>query len=231
MSGPRLLLADTDCLIQLFLTIQQNNNLIPLRLLKDDYGIQPAVVPEVETELMWSRRFGGRFVPQLKKALGNGLIEVLDTTTLPRYIPTHLAKGVNESCQTLGQQYNRFADRGEAYTFAAAVTLSEPALSNDKSALDALEYNGMTLPSPVLRVFDLLAFSHQTGALDVKDCDMIRKELVQLGEHVPRAFKNVSFLKGLAQFCPRILDSAAARAGSSPATGPAYARQLLLTRK
>jgi hypothetical protein len=231
MPDPHLLLCDTDSLIQLFLTAPHNNNLIPLRSLKDDYGIQPTIVAEVETELMWSRKFGSRFVPQLKKALGNGLFEILDATTLSRHIPGHLAKGVFEACQNLGQQYNRHADRGESYTLAAAVTLGEPALSNDKSALDALDYNGMALPSPVLRLFDLLVFSYQIGVLGEKECDMTRKELVQLREHVPGAFRNASFVKGLAGFCPRILDGAAAPVGSRPAPGPGYAAQVLLARK
>jgi hypothetical protein len=143
MSDPHVLLCDTDSLIQLFLTTQHNKNLTPLRCLKDGYGIQSAIVAEVETELMWTRRYGGRFVPLLNKALGNGLIELLDPMTISRHVPSHLAKGVYEAIQKLGQEYNRYADLGESYTLAAAVILNEPALSNDKSALDALDYNGI----------------------------------------------------------------------------------------
>jgi len=229
--NPDLLLCDTDSLIQLFLTAQYNKNLIPLRSLRENYGIQPVIPAEVETELMWTRRYGARFGPQLKKALSNGLIEVLDETSLSNHVPSNLAKTVFARCQALGQQYNRFVGSGEAFTLAAAVTLSSPALSNDKSALDALDYNGMQLPSPVLRAFDLLCFSYQIGGMEEKECDEVRKELVQLREHVPAAFQKASFADGLNRFCPRILDAAAARVGTSPASGPGYTAQILIDKK
>jgi hypothetical protein len=133
--------------------------------------------------------------------------------------------------QALGQEYNKFADTGEAYTLAAAVTLGVPAMSNDKTALDALEYNGKALPSPVLRVFDLLAFSFQTSALEEKDCDKVRKELVQIHEHVPGAFRHASFIDGLGSFCPRILDAGVKTVGTSPAAGPAYSARVLVAKK
>lgn len=231
MANPRLLLCDTDSLIQLFLTAQHNQNLAPLRVLRDSYGIQPTIVEEVETELMWTRRHGARFVPLLKKAMGSGVIERLDVTVLGRHVGQAIVKSVHSSFQALGQQYSKYADPGESYTFAAAVTLAVPALSNDKSAVDALDYNGMALPSPVLRAFDVLALSYQVGALAEKECDKVRKELVQLGEHVPRAFRNASFLDGLAQFCPRILDGGVKAIGTASAPGPAYAVQILCTKK
>jgi hypothetical protein len=231
MANPSLLLCDTDSLIQLFLTSQHNQNLRPLRVLRDDYGIQPTIVEEVETELMWTRRYGSRFVPQLKKATASGLIERLDVTVLGRHVGQAIAKSVHSGFQALGQQYSKHADPGEAYTFAAAVTLGVPALSNDKSAVDALDYNGMALPSPVLRAFDVLTLSYQVGALAEKECDKVRKELLQLGEHVPRAFRNASFADGLAQFCPRILDGGVKAVGTASTPGPAYAVQILCTKK
>src|SRR2546425_8700904 len=69
MPNPRLLLCDTDSLIQLFLTRLVTKKLLPLRVLRDEYGIQPAIVEEVETELMWTRRYKDQFAPELKKAL------------------------------------------------------------------------------------------------------------------------------------------------------------------
>ena len=232
MPNPRILACDTDSLIQLFLTAKYNKNLIPLRVLRDDYGIQPTIVAEVETELMWTRRYGARFVPPLKKAIGNGLIEVLDQQVLARHVGDSIAKSVYGGFQALGQQYSRFTDPGEAYTFAAAVTMGEPALSNDKSALDALEYNGMALPSPVLRMFDLLALSYQIGTLEEKECNQARQELIRLVEHVPRVFQNASFIDGLTHFCPRILDGAFNSVGESPAAGcPCYAVQISIAKK
>jgi hypothetical protein len=230
MPNPRLLPCDTDALIQIILTAAHTKTLMPLRMLKDDYGIQPSIVPEVEVELMQSRKFGARFAPELRKAVGNGTIEILDVAAFARYVPGHLAKGVFGNFQALGLQYNKFADRGESYTLAAAVTLGVPALSNDKSALDALDFNGMVLPMPVLRVFDLLAFCYQAGVLEEKHCDGARKELMQRNEHVPAAFKNASFIDGLTHFSPRILDSARPRVGVVPRPGPGYTSEVSVTR-
>lgn len=145
---------------------------------------------EVEVELMLSRKFGTKFAQDLKKAIGNGTLQILDAAAFSKYVPGHVAKGVFGNFQTLGFQFNKYADRGESFTLAAAVTLDVPALSNDKSALDALDFNGMVLPSPVLRTFDLLSFCFQVGALEEKHCDGARKELRQRNEHVPGPFQN-----------------------------------------
>ena len=229
--NPDLLLCDTDSLIQLFLTIQRNDNLIPLRSLRGDYGIQPAIVAEVETELMWTKRYGARFVPPLKKAIGNGVIEVLNVTAFSNHVPSHLAKTVFATFQSLGQEYGKYVDPGEAFTLAAAVTVNAPAMSNDKSALDVLQQNGMQLPSPVLRAFDLLCFGYQIGALEENSCDKARQELVRLKEHVPAPFQRASFSDGLTRFVPRILDGAATRVGAAYAGGTGYAAQLVIAKK
>jgi hypothetical protein len=213
------------------LTVQHNKNLLPLRVLKDDYGVQPTIVAEVETELMWTKRFQARFVPVLTKAIGNGLIEVLDVKVISRHVGAAVAPSVYAGFQSMGLEYNNFADRGESYTLAAAVTLGAPAMSNDKSALDALDFNGKGLPSPVLRTFDILAFAYQIGALQEKDCDKSRQELVQLQEHVPAMFKRASFIDGLSNFCPRITDGAAQYVGVAPRSGPAYASQITVIKK
>ena len=106
-----------------------------------------------------------------------------------------------------------------------------PAMSNDKSALDALDFNGKALPSPVLRMFDLLAFGYQIGVLEEKDCDKARKELLQIGEHVPGVFRKASFINGLANFSPRILDGAVGGVGALANTAPGYAVSITLTKK
>jgi hypothetical protein len=230
MPNPCLLPCDTDALIQLFLTAAHTKSLIPLRMLKDDYGIQPAIVAEVEAELMQNRKFGAKFAPELRKAVGNGTLEVLDAAAFAKYVPAHLAKGVFGNFQTLGLQYNKHAHRGESYTLAAAVTLQTPALSNDKSALDVLDFNGLVLPTPVLRTFDLVSFCYQAGALDEKHCDSVRKELAQRNEHVPGPFKNASFIDGLKYFAPRILDGARARVGAVARPGPGYTAEISVTR-
>src|SRR5215469_3985643 len=109
-ANPELLLCDTDSLIQLFLTASQTQNLMPLRTLRDDYDIQPMITAEVEAELMWNGRYSNRFVPILRKAIGNGLIEVLSEVSLAKHMAEHLAKSVFASCQALGKQFAGFAD-------------------------------------------------------------------------------------------------------------------------
>ena len=230
MPNPRLLLCDTDSLIQLFLTRLVTKKLLPLRVLRDEYGIQPAIVEEVETELMWTRRYKDQFAPELKKALANGTIQPLNASTFALYVPAHLAKGVYTNFQALGLQHSKHADPGED-TLAAAVTLNEPALSNDASALKALDFNGFALPSPVLRAFDLFAFSYQIGALDEQECDGVRQELMKAGEHVPWAFQHASFLNGLNNFCPRLLDGGKNPVGAPAAPSPGYMVQILISRK
>lgn len=230
MDNPRVLVCDTDALIQLFLTATHTKSLIPLRTLRNDYAIQPVIVAEVETELMSNRKHGAAITQELRKALGNGTIEILDVTSIAKYVPSHLAKGVFGNYQSMGQQYGKIADRGEAYTLAAALTLDVPALSNDISALRALDNANLPVPSPVLRSFDILAFSFQTGALVEKDCDAARKELVKRMEHIPAAFQNASFGDGMKRFCPRIVDAGMAVVGIAAAPGPGYTAQIRVKR-
>lgn len=227
MPNPSVLPCDTDALIQLFLVTKQTS-LVPLRILRDVYGIQPAIVAEVEVELMSNRKHGVRIAPELKKALGNGTLEILDVGAMSKYVSSAVAKGVFGTYQALGQQYAKIVGLGEAYTLAAAVTIDVPALSNDITALRALDTHNHAVPSPVLRMFDLLALSLQTGALTEQDCDAARKELRGRGEHVPAPFQNASFGDGMKSFCPRILDNAKPAIGTACQPGPGFTAQILV---
>jgi hypothetical protein len=231
MVNPRLLLCDTDALIQLFLTIDFTRKLLPLRILKDAYGIQPAIVAEVEIELYKSRHYQDQFVPDLKKALAGGVLSLLDAAAFGNYVsPSNLAGGVFANYQSLARRHFRHVDRGEAYTLAAAVTLSEPALTNDASALETLDKQGFVLPSPVLRPFDLLSLCFQTGELKEKDCDLTRKNLIDLEEFVPKAFRNASFEDGIKKFCPRFLDDSKPAVGAAPTPCAGYKTQRMIAR-
>jgi hypothetical protein len=92
------------------------------------------------------------------------------------------------------------------------VTLGLPALSNDFSAIRTLEANLLTLPTPVLRGFDLLAFCYQSGCLEPKACEEVRSELLKNGEGMPKAFMNASFGDALKNFSPRLRDGVASAA-------------------
>ncbi|HEX7423856.1 MAG TPA: hypothetical protein VF311_08220 [Terriglobales bacterium] len=73
----------------------------------------------------------------------------------------------------------------------------------------------MTLPTPVLRSFDLLAFCFQNGLLELKACEAMRSELLRIGEGLPAAFKHASFENGLKSFAPRLRDGTPTLAASS----------------
>lgn len=109
MPNPLLFLCDTDVLTQFFLA----DEIRPLRELKNAYGIQPAIVEEVNIELRWMRKFGGqRFVAQLDKAIKSEIIKVIDQ----RYFQSLLGaapEGASwQSFQNLGTQYYRHVQRG-----------------------------------------------------------------------------------------------------------------------
>ena len=106
--------------------------------------------------------------------------------------------------QSLGALYYGHVGSGEAYTFAAALTLGMPALSNDFNAIRTLESNFHALPTPVLRTFDVLGFCYQSGCLELRVCEAVRSELLKNREGLPKAFMYASFQDGLKNFSPRL---------------------------
>ena len=209
MPRPALLACDADALFQFFLS-----DLRPLRALQATYGIQPVIVPEVEIELKSNKKFAARVSTDVRKALSTGLIRVLDQSTLSLAgIAGPTASATLAAIQTLGAQYLAHVDFGEAYTHAAALTLGVPSLSHDISALRVLIGNGLRVPDPVLRLFDLVALAYQIKALSAADCDGIRQALNREKEWLPQCFKNSSFVSGMSAFCPRVRDGAASSVG------------------
>jgi hypothetical protein len=85
MSNPSLLLCDTDALIQLFLTKDLAQKLLPIRILKEDYRIQPVIVEEVEAELKWNGNHKDKFGHDITKALASGTIQLLDAAAFSIY--------------------------------------------------------------------------------------------------------------------------------------------------
>lgn len=224
MPNPGLIVCDSDVLVQLFIA----NELRPLRDLKSLYRIQPAVAQEVDVELRWLGRHKGRFVPQLDKALKNGLLVRLDKPFFQSLVSSSPPGASWSGYQSLGAQYNGYVDRGEAYTHAAGVILAVPTASNDFSAIKVLQLQMMNLPAPVLRSFDLLAFALQTGTLCLKDCENARQALMSENEWVAKDFKYASFQSGLATFQCRLRDLPAQPA--APATPVSFSDVLFVTR-
>ena len=216
MANPSLLLIDADALIQLLLTKSQKI----LRNLKKDYGVTSVIVPEVEIEVVSIGKFKARLGPQIRKAKSNGTITVLDSSNFGTIIGSDAElqkQAIGQSytdIQSIGAQYNRIVDRGEAYTFAQAICLSQPAVSNDWSAIQALNKAGYNLPSPVLRPYDLVAFAFQNGTLTEKECNNFRKKLESEREFVPAQMRAKSFEDGPAILVRPLLPPNPARANS-----------------
>ena len=222
MANPPLLLCDTDVLVQLFLA----GELRPLIDLKKSYGVQPAVVLEVDLELRWVRKYRDRFVPQLDKALRSETLKKLDVALFQSLLASAKPGTSWASFQALGAQYYGYVQLGEAYTFAAGLSLAVPAASNDFSAIQTLNAQMLVLPAPIIRCFDLLVFAHRTDILDMKACDKARSELLKNGEGLPKPFQNSSFADGMKSFVCRLLD------GTQPAgtAAPSYSSTLAITR-
>ena len=214
-SNPALCVCDSDALVQIFLS----NELTPLRVLKDDYGVQPVIVDEVSVELRSLRKFN--IAPKLTKALSSGLVAHLDPATVARCLgapPVSVLNATLGAVATLGSQYSLFVHGGEAFTHAAAVTLSVPSLSHDENALAALRVKGLQLPSTVLRLYDLLALCYSREKLTANECDAVKGNLRRLGEGVkPPSFYNNSFEHSLQLSDPLLYDADLLLASLPPA--------------
>jgi len=225
MPAPAFVICDTDALLQ-FLIVSDIRALLTLR---NSYRIQPLVVPEVEIELRSHRRYATRVSQELTKLLGNGVLKILDKAVLAAHFggppsgPLASAQALAQ-IQQLGAQLYRHCDTGEAYSHAAAITLDVPAMSHDRSALDAILNAGLPVPKTVLRAFDLLSLSFQIGYITANDCDQIRSDLVKEGEWVPKSFNKNSFVGGLQSFCPRLHDLKHSRLGGAEPNVSAYSQ-------
>ena len=225
MPNPSLLICDSDVLVQFFLA----GELRPLRDLRRLYGVQPAIVQEVDLELRWLGHYGARFVPQLDKSLKAGLLTKLDKTLFQSLLGAAPPGASWTGFQSLGAQYLGYVDKGEAYSHAAGVVLGLPSASDDFRAIRVLQFQMQNLPSPVLRSFDLLGFALESGILSSQDCEQVRSCLLKEGRWVHQAFKHASFADGMANFHLRLRD--ASKAGSPVPHSPAgFSDPLFITR-
>jgi hypothetical protein len=225
MPNPSLIICDSDVLVQFFLS----NELRPLRDLRALYGIQPAIVQEVDAELRWLGHYGARFVPQLDKSLKNGLLVRLDKTHFQSLLGSAPPGTSWAGFQSLGTQYLGLVDKGEAYTHAAGVVLGMPTASDDFRAIQVLQFQMQNLPSPILRSFDLFGFALEAGLLPVEDCEKVRSCLLKEGRWIPAAFKYTSIAKGITHFSLRLRDST--KAPSSSVQAPTtFSNPLYVTR-
>lgn len=232
MSNPPLLFLDTDVLIQLFLTNTQNI----LHSFKTEYDISAIIVPEVELELIFTKKFGTQFNSPLRKAVSNGIITVMDSQNFSSIINSNAALQASTvgtsyaDIQNLGVSYSRRIHRGEAYTHATAVSLGQPVASNDWNAIKVLQQADLPLPSPVLRTYDLVVFAYETKILSESACETSRKTLLSEKEFIPKMFRTSSFKNGLPNFVPRLVESGSQPAGVVVDCNPSFDTPLRVTR-
>jgi hypothetical protein len=230
MSNPSHLPIDSDVLIQLLVA----GNLQPLQQLKKVYGIQATIVVEVENELRTNKKHKKHIQPNFDKAIAAGTIQVFDQNALQTFLSKHslLLNNIGSTAwstiQSTGNSYNLLVGIGEAYTHAAAVVLGVPSASHDKNALNVLENKGLTIPSPVLRTFDLIALCFQAGLLTEQECDGIRKTLLAVGEWLPQEFQNCSFEDGINNYSCRLSDCSRPSVGVCPTPKHSYEKRLLI---
>jgi hypothetical protein len=188
--NPTHLLIDSDVLFQLFISRQTSI----LSKLRNECGILPAIVPEVETEVRWNGKFRNRFEPQLQRLIKTGNVVVLDTEEtrklfLERGIPQDSLASQLRALDQRGQEYHAHVGAGEAYTHATATTLGFPAVSNDGEAIRILIAQGKSVSCPTLRFIDLLLFARKAGWIDDAAGESARSHLHGDNEHLPGPFK------------------------------------------
>ena len=197
-----LLFCDTDCLIQLF----KVNQVGLLKWLRSRYGLASIVVPEVELEIVWHKKFSSQFEHHFKKAVTAGAITVFDYSRPELHLPPQQAAAAVRSILATGRIYARRLGDGEAYSHAACIHLGMPLLSHDMSAIETLSALRLDTAAPVLRVFDLVALAYEHNNLAERDCDAVRQTLSKAKEFLPRPFKRASFRDGLKNYDQRLLE-------------------------
>lgn len=211
--NPKLIIIDSSVLLQFIATEQFGI----LRLLRSDFGVQPAIVQAVESEasciLQNVPKFRGR-LEQLKKAVGNKTLAIVDRDLLAPILGSAAEAWIRQM-ESEGDRLYSVVDRGEAFTHAASMVLNVPTATNDTTAVTRLLRGGETIPRPILRFWDFVVFAHQAGLLDAAACDKVRQILHKMGEWQHPCFTNCSFDDGLPRFYARLVRAGWQTVGAS----------------
>jgi hypothetical protein len=199
---PKAIIFDSSVVLQIIATGQFGI----LRSLRSDFGMQSAIVPAVESEVLAIienvAKFRGRR-EQFKKALRNKTLVVIDRELLTPFFGGAADSWIRQ-IDSEGTRLYDFVDRGEAFTHAASMVLNLPVATNDTTAVSKLVRQGETIPRPILRFWDLVVFSHQAARLTANECDAIRQFLDKIGERNHPCFTGHSFQDGLPHFYARL---------------------------
>ena len=225
MPNPEFLLCDADALIQVFISrwVQLLVHLL------QTYGVRPAVIPEVETEVSLHRKFKARFGPALAAQIQRAHVTVLDRAKTRRLLvsrgrsPAEIEEDFR-SLATRARRYQERVDTGEAYSHAIAVELRLPLMSHDWRAVQTLQEAGEAVAVPVARLWDLAALAWDDQVLDEKDGERAIDHLQHEEEGVPRPFSIVKFRDAIKAFPSRLRRAPAGATPSGPRspTEPLY---------
>ena len=210
---PKVIIFDSSVVLQIIATGQFRI----LRSLRSDFGVQSAIVPAVESEVLAIvenvAKFRGRR-EQFKKALRNKTLAIIDRDLLAPFLGGAAESWIRQ-IDSEGTRLYELVDRGEAFTHAASIVLNAPVATNDTTAVSRLVRQGEPIPLPVLRFWDLVVFSHQAAWLTANECDAIRQVLDKMGERNHPCFTRHSFQDGLPHFYARLACSDQQQLGSN----------------
>jgi hypothetical protein len=127
-----------------------------------------------------------------------------------------IGESLSRQCDEEGERlFYAGLDRGEAYTYAASLTLSCPVVNEDASALKRLLREVAQVPTPHLRLWDIIVFGLQSELLAQKQCDDTRSQLLKLHEPLPHCFRDRSVRDGLSGFYCRLTDPTMPQIGAA----------------
>ena len=213
---------DSDALIQVLLAAQQK----VFSILHNDFGVSSFIMSEVEAEVRSNRKLGALVRIPFEEVLKNGSLKIANAADLER-LSAALSSPVSlGDIREVGKDYALFVQKGESYTHAAGVLLQTPTISNDVNAIRSLEANGKRLPPNILRSYDLFAFLHAEGYIDIRVAERILKTMKTYGEWIPKCLLHSSFESGIGGIGCRLLTSLGTSSSSTGWSGPFF-----LTRK
>lgn len=130
---PKVIIFDSSVVLQIIATGQFRT----LRSLQSDFGVQSAIVPAVESEVLAIvenvAKFRGRR-EQFKKALRNKTLAIIDRDLLAPFLGGAAESWIRQ-IDSEGTRLYKLVDRGEAFTHAASIVLNASVATNDTTAV------------------------------------------------------------------------------------------------
>ena len=217
--SPQLVLIDTSSLLPLVYCGHGRM----VRLIEAKYALQFGIVQAVKSEaqnrLSPPSKFAGR-QEALRKAVENKTLVIVDGAYLKSRFES-VGESLFRRCDEEGESlYYLGLDRGEAYTYGASLILKCPVVNDDNTALRRLRRDRTDVPTPHLRLWDIILFGLQAGLLTQRDCEGTRTSLLKLKEGMPACFLAKSVSVGLSCFYCRLVDPTRPSIGAERTQAP-----------